>query len=179
MARVTLVAPEQASAEQQAAFTVVAAQRGRVGNLFRAMVHSPELAGRVGQVGAYLRYDASLPDRLRESVILAVSRHWHAEYERQQHEVIARGFGLSDAAMADLRAGQVPTDVSPLEGAAVRYAQALLRDGQGTADLLQPLVGELGERGLVELHILVGYYSMIGLFLNGLQVDLEQPSVPA
>ena len=173
MARVPLVAPEDASAEQRAAFAVVAARRGRVANLFRAMAHSPEATRRVGDLGSFLRFESSLPGRLREAVILAVSARWRCGYERAQHEPLARALGLSDAALAELRRGRVPAELGPAEAAAVRYARALARGGRAPEELLVPLRRALDERGLVELHLLVGYYSLLALFLNGLEVEVE------
>jgi 4-carboxymuconolactone decarboxylase len=69
--------------------------------------------------------------------------------------------------------------VPPLTAAAVRYAHALTRDGRADAALADELRAGLGEQGLVELTGLVGYYSMLALILNGLEVDLDaEPAIP-
>jgi 4-carboxymuconolactone decarboxylase len=87
---------------------------------------------------------------------------------------------LSPAALAALDAGAVPAELPPLEQAAVAYAQALTRDGQADATTVEQLRAALGERGLVELTVLVGYYTLLALFLNGLNVDLDaEPNDPA
>lgn len=181
MARVPLVAPEAATAAQQAAFAEVAATRGNVGNLWRALAHSPELARRIGAVGAYLRYESALPAPLREAVTLAVAARWGCAYERAQHRGLAARQGLDAATLAALDAGEAPAPgaLTPLAVAAVRYAQALARDGRVDAALTDELRQGLGEPGLVELTALVGYYSMLALILNGLEVDLDAAPPPA
>jgi len=174
MARVRLVAPEEATEEQRAAFAAVAQQRGAVYNLFRAMAHSPAAARHVGAVGAFLRFDCALPPRLREAAILAVAGRWGCAYERHYHEPAAAREGLSAATIAALVDGRIDAaDLSPLEAAAVQYALALSRDSRADAALAERLRAELGEGGLVELTVLAGYYSLLAMFLNGLEVDVD------
>ncbi|HLI25993.1 MAG TPA: carboxymuconolactone decarboxylase family protein [Chloroflexota bacterium] len=172
-ARVPLIGPETAPPPVRAAYAEVARKRGGVGHLWQAMAHSPELTRRVGAVGEYLRYDAVLPPRLREAVTLAVAGRWGCAYERAQHEPLAARQGLSPAAIAALAAGQIPDALDATEAAAVRYALALARDGTVDEALLAPLQAALGPQGVVELTVLVGYYSLLALFLNALAVPRE------
>ena len=179
MARVRLVAPGAGTSEQEAVFAEVGRQRGGVGHLFQAMIHSPGATRQVGALGAYVRFDATLPAALRETVILAVAGRWQCAYELRHHRPLAARLGLPDAQVTALSEGQVPTDLPPLETAAVRYAQALTRDAHADADVVEGLRAELGETGLVELTVLIGYYSLLAMFLNGLDVDLDpDPPLP-
>ncbi len=181
MAHVPLVAPEAATPAQQAAFAEVGTSRGGVGNLWRALAHSPELMRRVGGAGAYLRFESPLPADLREAVVLAVAGRWKCAYEQAHHHPLAARHGVGPAAIAALDAGQPPPSGSlpPLTAAAVAYAQALTRDGRADAALVAELRAGLGDQGLVELTGLVGYYSMLALILNGLAVDLDaDPPLP-
>jgi 4-carboxymuconolactone decarboxylase len=173
MARVGLVAPEAGSPEQQAAFAAVARHWGRVSNVFRAMGHSPAVMEPVSATGGALRNQSSLALPLREAVILAVAGRWACAYEQHVHVPQAGRAGLSEAAIAALGAGQVPSDLPALDAAAVRYALALSRDGRADDALVAPLREALGEQGLVELTILVGWYSLLAMFLNGMQVDVD------
>jgi 4-carboxymuconolactone decarboxylase len=181
MARVPLIAPETATPEQQAAFAEVGASRGGVGNLWRALAHSPALMQRIGATGAYLRFESVLPAAVRETVILAVAGRWDCAYEQAHHHPLAARHGLDAAASAALDAGQPPPpgSVPPLTAAAIRYAHALTRDGRADGALADELRAGLGDQGLVELTGLVAYYSMLALILNGLAVDLDaEPAIP-
>jgi 4-carboxymuconolactone decarboxylase len=173
MAHVSLIAPESATPEQQAAFDAVAGHWGRVSNVFRAMGHSPAVMLPVSATGGALRAQSVLSLPLREAVILAVAGRWACAYEQHVHVSQALRAGLSEAAVAALGAGAVPADLPPLDTAAVRYAHALSRDGRADAALAAELRAALGEQGLVELTILVGWYSLLAMFLNGLAVDLD------
>lgn len=173
MARVPLVSPESANEAQRQAFEDVSRQRGVVYNLFRAMAHSPEATRRVGAVGAMLRFDCGLPGRLREAVTLAVAARWGCDYELQQHRRAARVVGLDEATVTALIEGHEPAALDALETAAVRYARALCRDGRVDDALVEPLRASLDAQRLVELNVLVGYYSLLAMFLNGMEVDLE------
>jgi 4-carboxymuconolactone decarboxylase len=162
-----------------AAFAEVARQRGGVPHLFQAMVHSPEATRRVGAVGAYLRFDATLPAFLREVVILAVAGRWDCPYERQHHRPLAERLGVSATTLAAVEAGEVPPDLPLLAATAVAYALALTRHGQADPAVVERLRTAVGESGLVELTLLVGYYTLLALFLNGLAVDLDvDPPLP-
>ena len=172
MARVRLVQEDEATVEQRETYAAVVGTRGKLGNLFRAMANSPELARRVAAVGAFLRYESCLPDRVREAVILAVAGRWDCAYERAEHGRIAAELGLPPDALDALARGTATEGLSQQEEAAVRYAQALAHDGRADEGLLEPIRSALGEAGLVELHVLVGYYSMLALFLNGLEVPV-------
>lgn len=172
MQRIPSVGPE-ATPEQNAAFDIISAKRGarsRAGGLFAAMVNSPELAGRVGQVGSYLRYESPLPDRIRESVIVAVAGRWGCDYERHSHAAIASGLGVSDAALEDLWQGRVPAELSPTEAACVRYALDLVDDSRTAKDLFDAVAADFDKVAQVDLHLLVGYYTMLAMFLNGMEV---------
>ena len=173
MARVPLVAPEGAPPELQAVFAEVARKRGGVGNLFRAMAHSPEATRCVGAVGEFVRFDSVLPARLREIVTLAVASRWGCAYERNAHLPQVARLGVDEASIAALAEGRSAPGLSPLEATAVEYGLALTRDGRADAALVERLRAELGDQGLVELTVLVGYYSMLAVFLNGLEVDVE------
>jgi 4-carboxymuconolactone decarboxylase len=170
LAQIPLVSDDIANPVQLSLFADVAASRGDVLNVYRAMAHSPDLARRVSSVGAFLRRDSVLPARLREAVILATAAHWKCRYQQTDHEPIARATGLSRGDIEDLATSATPRDMSDVERQIVRYVRALLADGQPHLDLLGSFKPALDQQALVELHLLAGYYSMIAVFVNGLEI---------
>jgi 4-carboxymuconolactone decarboxylase len=167
---VSLVSDEVANPAQLELFAEVAAARGDVLNVYRAMAHSPELARRVGSVGAFLRGESALPARLREAVILATAAHWDCAYQQIDHGLIGLAVGLSPAAIEDLGEGTEVRDISDLERDVLGYVRSLLADGRPRLELLRPLTRAFDEKSLVELHLLAGYYSMVAFFINGLAI---------
>jgi 4-carboxymuconolactone decarboxylase len=174
MAHVTLVDPTTATDETQAALAQVERDWGRLPNVFRAMAHSPRAAQHVSATGGALRAHSVLPEMLREMVILAVAGRWACAYEQNVHLPIARRLGLPEATIQALTAGEVPPGLAPTEAAAVEYARALSREGRADPALVERLRAAFGERGLVELTLLAGWYSLLAMFLNGLAIDLDR-----
>src|SRR5215471_1586181 len=60
---------------------------------FNAMLASPRVGTAVQRLGAALRYQTDLPDRIRELVILVVAAQLGSEFEWHAHESLARHHG--------------------------------------------------------------------------------------
>ncbi|WP_406481275.1 carboxymuconolactone decarboxylase family protein [Streptomyces sp. NBC_01615] len=141
-------------------------EKGCLRGPFNAMLLSPPVGLRVQAVGAAVRYHSVLSDRVRELAILAVAAHWGSDFEREAHEAVGRACGLTDEEMAAVRAGGLPELADAGEGVALRAATALAASGALTDEEYDAAVTALGERGLFELTVLVGYYAMLALQLR-------------
>ncbi|WP_092814186.1 carboxymuconolactone decarboxylase family protein [Halopenitus malekzadehii] len=76
-------------------YDAIAESRGGVRGPFSILLNSPELAGRVGHLGAFVRFESDLPDADRELTILATARAFDCVFEWAVHEPIAREAGVS------------------------------------------------------------------------------------
>jgi 4-carboxymuconolactone decarboxylase len=142
-------------------------QEGRLRGPFNAMLLSPPVGLATQALGAAVRYDSSLSDRVREMAILAVAAHFDSAFEREAHEAVGRtSAGLDESEMAALRAGGMPELAQPAERSALRATRALLRHGTLNDDEYAEAVAAIRERGVFELTTLVGYYSMLALQLR-------------
>ena len=73
------LAQEAMSAEQlRVARALLDGPRRGIPGPFHALLRSPELADRVRGLGDYIRFQNSLPAKVREMVILMVARFWSA-----------------------------------------------------------------------------------------------------
>ena len=82
MARVPLLEDrEQLPPEAQPIYDQIATRRGNVPGPYQVLLHVPELAGRVGMVGQYIRFEGALPAAVRETAILAAARETNCVYE--------------------------------------------------------------------------------------------------
>ncbi len=95
-------------AQRAVAAEIASGPRGGVRGPFLALLHNPELARRLQEVGEYLRFQTGLPDRLVELVILVTARHYACQFEWYAHERLARKAGLPDPVIAAIAAG-LPT----------------------------------------------------------------------
>jgi 4-carboxymuconolactone decarboxylase len=144
--------------------------QGRLNGPFGIMLHSPAVGGALQGVGAAVRYRSVLSDRVRELAILAVAAHWNSDFELYAHVPLARHAGLAEAEIAALVAGEQVTFEDPAERAVLQVVRALLRTSDLTDAEYAAGSDAIGEKGLVELTTLVGYYATLALQLRVFRV---------
>jgi 4-carboxymuconolactone decarboxylase len=170
-ARVPLVQKEKATPAQQAVWDRIAQSRGRVAGPFAALLHSPELARRIAETGAYVRFEGPLAQADRELAILTVARSLDCQYEWAAHAVLARTAGVRDEAIAAIRERTAPAGLTPAEAEIVGYAAALLREHRVRDEAFKTLQARFGLEGLVDLTVTIGYYAMIACALNAFAIE--------
>lgn len=170
---------EQMDEAQAAIYDEIARTRPRTGvrGPFRPWLANPALADGAQRLGRAVRFGTSLGAQLTEVCILTVATHHASAVERQIHEEEARAVGVPDALIDALRAG-APDPPFGAAGAAeaprMAAAHALARELLATSHVADgtyaAAAGALGERGVVELVGLVGYYSLVAYTLNALRL---------
>ena len=137
------------------------------------------------QFGASMRFLTSMPVKLREFAIIITSRYWTAQFEWQAHSVAARQAGLSDAVINAIAEGRKPQSLQPDETVVYNFATELLTTKQVSDPTFAAAKNLLGERGVVDLVALMGYYQMVAMMLNvdryplGDGVELPLKPLPA
>jgi 4-carboxymuconolactone decarboxylase len=144
--------------------------RGRISGPFGVLLNSPELAGRVGHLGAYVRFESGLPDSVRELAILTTAREFDCAYEWAAHEPIAREAGVREEAIEVVAERDPLDDLTGTEALVVRYGRHLFRDRAVPDDPFEGAKAEFGVEGVVELTATMGYYSTIACVLNAFEV---------
>ena len=153
-------------AQRAAADELIAGPRKAVKGPFIPMLRSPLLMQRLQKVGEYLRFDSALPTRLNEFATLLVARTWSQQFEWIVHAQAARKAGTSAESIAAIREGRRPLDMSEDE-ALVHDLVVELIAHHGLADASYArAVQRLGERGVVDLVALVGYFATVCWVLN-------------
>jgi 4-carboxymuconolactone decarboxylase len=154
----------------------IAESRGGVRGPFGVLMNSPEIAGRIGHLGAYVRFESGLADPVRELAILTTAREFDCAYEWAAHEPIAGDAGVREAAIETV-ADRAPTDdLSDEESLVVRYGRHLFGGHAVPDSLFEDAEERFGVRGVVELTATMGYYSMIACVLNAFEVTPEEGS---
>ena len=140
---------------------------GGLAGPFNAMLYAPPVGHALQELGVAIRFRTELAPRIREMAILVVAQAWDSGYERASHEPIGREAGLTDAEIEALRDGQDPGFADKQEQVAYSVVRALTGPGADLDDEeYDTAVAVLGERALVELSSLVGYYAMLALQLR-------------
>jgi 4-carboxymuconolactone decarboxylase len=179
MARLELP-PEAAMTEAQkdAVAEVVAGLRGRVPAPMIAWLRNPDLASRGQKLGELLRYRTSLEPRLSELAILVCARHWTSHHEWTAHKREGLKAGMDPEVIAAIAARRTPALTDEREKAVYEVSSTLLATGRLPAGLHARGTAVLGERGMVELVAILGYYCMVALTLNAFELGIPESIVP-
>jgi len=161
--------PERESmskAQQAAADAIINGPRKAIFGPFVPLLQTPALMERIGKTGEALRFEGTLPERIRELVICIVARETGNQFEWQTHASLAIKAGIDrdviDAIVAGRRPRQMPND----EECAVDFVTELMhRNGISDATFAMSAFC-FGEPGTVELTALVGYFTMVCWIMN-------------
>lgn len=137
---------------------------------FAVWLHAPEFGQLAQAVGGFCRYKTTLPARLSEFAILCTARLWKAQYEWFAHAPLAEKGGVKPKTIAYLRAGRAPKTAPKDERAIYDFVQELYRTKRVSERTYKKLHGMLGDKAMVELVGLLGYYVMISFTLNVFQM---------
>jgi nitroreductase/alkylhydroperoxidase family enzyme len=178
--RLAPLRPEQLDAAQRRLYdAVLASPRGQGGarrliqrddetltGPFDAWLRTPALGLHLERVGMALRTDTVLPVAARELAVLVVARAWSADFEWRVHGLVARGAGVPEAAIDAIARGQRPALDDAACQAAHDVALELVERRRLEPDTLARAREALGERALVEVVTLVGFYQLVSGILE-------------
>jgi 4-carboxymuconolactone decarboxylase len=144
---------------------------------YRAYITNPDLANRLTALSEYLRWNTSLPPRLSELAILITARQWTAQYEWYAHYPLALKGGL-DPKIADAIAdGKRPDGMKEDETALYDLASELYRDRKVSDPVYKAALGQFGERGIMDIIGIIGYYDLVSMTLITMQAGMPDDKV--
>ena len=98
--------------------------------------------------------------------IIITARHWTSHYEWYVHRQAAQQAGLSQAIIDAVAAGRRPAAMPPEEEAVYNFCTELLTSRQVSDRTFQAVKDRFGERGVVDLIGVSGYYGLVSMLLN-------------
>jgi 4-carboxymuconolactone decarboxylase len=149
-------------------------ERGALVGPFNAWLLSPSIGDRIQRLGEAIRFESSLPQNVLEVAILVEAREWRAEFEWWAHVRLARRAGVSQEVIAAIHDQREPAFGDPGEETAWRFATELLQDRRVSTATYRATRERFGERGLMELVTLLGYYTLVSMTLNAFEVPLPE-----
>lgn len=170
MSRLPELNRESLSPEAQRTYDEILAARSSISGPFRAWLHSPEFTRRATQLGEFLRYHTSLPPRLSELIILITSRRQRCPVEWEIHEPLARQAGLPVEIISALAADAVPVFFDAKEAVLYQFCTQLHRDHTADESTVHAVTAAFGEKTVIEIIGLCGYYTMVAMTLNALAI---------
>jgi 4-carboxymuconolactone decarboxylase len=177
---------DQLDAQQRAlADAILKVSSIGLGGPYNSMLRSPDMGSRMFALLDYLRFATSVPRRLNEFAILIQARLWTSQVEWLAHHPLAIKEGLSEATVADLKAGRRPRSMKPDEAAVYDFcieASTTHAVSEATyrrvADILTP-------QQIVDLTTVSGTYATLAMMMNAVHqgvpagVAAPLPSLPA
>jgi 4-carboxymuconolactone decarboxylase len=151
-------------------FDAVAEGRGDVRGPFAVLMHSPPLCKRVFDVSNYLRFESELTPAQRELATLVTAREKDCPYVWAAHAPAARKAGVSDEAVAGIRARAGIETLPADERDIAVYTRQLLQIHRVDQAVFDRLMEAGGDRWLVELTALIGHYGMVTAILNSAEI---------
>ncbi len=173
-ARVPYLNREDLAEADRVIFDNLAAERGgTVGNIFRALAHTPNLLRRFLALGGELRNATALDPKLRELAIVTVGRLTDAQYEFVHHWNIARRVGVTRERLEALADFEKSQHFNDQERSVIRYAIEATNDVRVSDATWNALKSFLDTRRIMELVQNVAFYNMVVRVLVPVGVELE------
>lgn len=174
MARVPFIDPAPGSELAPLAAKFSGARRGKLINVYRALLNSPALAESWFQHINAVRWQTSLDGRLREIVIIRIGYLAKAAYVLKQHvPKLAAADGVSAeecAALADWRASSL---FDARERAVLAFTDAVTVGVAADDAAFAAVAAHFEAKALVDLTVLIATYNMHVRVVNALSLDLE------
>jgi 4-carboxymuconolactone decarboxylase len=184
--RLPLIAPSDLTPEQKSLYDTM--RKGIAGSFggFKAVredgalmgpwnpwLHEPGIGKAIWDLTMAMTANATLPDTIRQIVILVVGARYDAAYEIYAHIAIAEREGMKPERLANLVADVKPADLSAEESVAYDLAFKLVRGGALPEPLYRLAVDTFGQHGTKMIY-LVGLYALVSTTLNGFNVPVPE-----
>ena len=165
-------------AQKKAADELVAGPRGAVAGPFVPLLRSPELMSRLQKTGEYLRFQNSIGQKLTEFVILMTARQWTQQYEYNVHAPLAIKAGVKPEFVTALAEGRRPTGMAADEEVAYDFCTELRQNQSVTDATYARAIGKFGEQGVVDMSVLIGYYTTLAMIMNVARTPTHEGEKP-
>jgi len=157
---------------------LLAGPRGGAEGPFNVLLRSPEMGDLAGTFGAATRFNTSMPRKLNELAIILVGRHWTSQFEWAAHHRAALQAGLSAAICDAIAEGKRPTSMAKDEEVVYNFVTELMNTTQMSDATFNATKAMFGERGIVDLVGVMGWYHTVSMLLNVDQYPLPDGQKP-
>ena len=174
MARLPIATRESIPQDQREAFDEIVQRLGSVPQYGpgSVMIHVPEASRLATGLNDYLRNHSSLPKKIQELAMLVTAREMDCQHIWNAHAGSARGAGVPDGLVDGLRDRSELAGLAADEEAVVNLGREFFRTHKVSRGAFQAALEQFGERGVVELTLTMGNYSLLSFAINAFDTDL-------
>jgi 4-carboxymuconolactone decarboxylase len=157
---------------------LVAGPRAGANGPFNVLLRSPEMGDLAQQFGAATRFNTSIQKKLNELAIIITARHWTSQYEWQAHHRAALEAGLSPAIADAIAQGKRPAGMQADEQTVYNFCTEMLTTKQVSDATFKATREAFGERGIVDLIGVMGWYQTVSMLLNADRYPVAEGTQP-
>ena len=171
MARLTpITSKDQVSANDHAIVDAIVDSRGSLHGPFSMFLQSPELAGRVAHLGAFVRFEGSLDMRVRVLAAMTAAREFDAVYVWGAQTGSARRQGVPEATITAIREKHT-RGVPPEDAQIIDFTLQLIRKHRVDDATFKAVQARFGNDQLILLTGAIGYYVMLAMTVNACELE--------
>jgi 4-carboxymuconolactone decarboxylase len=169
--RYTEIPLDKMTPEQQSGYDAIMQDRGMCPGPYKVWVENAPVMNLMVPLGVYYRKDSSLNDAEREIATLVIVAKWRAAYPLSEHEWIAESTsGYSEAGIPAEKVERMmiglPVSFEDARQQVIyEVSTALVNSRYVPKGLYDRTVKELGNNGVTDLTVLLGYFSMVSFTL--------------
>jgi len=160
---------ELSDAQRDAKAAIINGPRGKIEGPFIPLLRSPELMNRLANVGEYLRFNGTLPARIRELAIMITAAACHQQTEWAIHHPIAVAAGITAETLNAIARNQIPANLPADEQATLAFINELLATKKISDEAYNVGKSQFSEQAIIELATIAGYYTTLAMILNTAQ----------
>lgn len=165
---------EQLTTEQRVMVDdLLSGTRTTLNGPFNVLLRSPEMGNIAQNLGEHLRFRSTVPVHLNEMAILMTARWWSSGYVWETHKAVALKAGLDPAIIDDLQAERRPRRMGAGETVIYDFVSELRETRRVSDATFAAAITLVGEKGVVDLVALLGYYDLVSMIINVDRYPLE------
>ena len=165
---------EQMSPEMRDAYDFTMKLRGQVPGPHKIWLANPKLSKTIVPTGKYYQTESSLTKAEIEIATNVINGRWLAAYSNFEHEMIGEQQGHLPAASVQALIAGLPTSFEdPRQQIVYELAVTLSAPRVLPAGLYQRAKQLLGDAGIVDVTVLMGWFTMVSLTLMAYDVPSD------
>ena len=137
-------------------------------------LYSPKAAFHLSGLSNYLRYDSGMSSRVREIAILVTARELDHQFEWTVHEPVALKEGVPKEVIEVIKGRKATENLSEPDATIIQLGRQIFDQKKVASDVFARARKLFGDRGLVELAMLMGNYTAIGVLLTTFDMQLPR-----
>jgi 4-carboxymuconolactone decarboxylase len=145
---------------------LLAGERRGANGPFNVLLRSPEVGDLAAESSAAFRFRSGFARDVTETIIMMTGRYWMAQYEWNAHKQAALQNGVSQEIVDAIKNGKRPTGMKPDMEIAYNFIDELWTTHQVTDATFKAAKDRYGEKGVVDMIGLSGWYGLVSMLLN-------------